>query len=261
MTTHAEVLAAGRAPASAVDVEIASVATAVPEHVNGQQEVAERAHKIYPQYARLDALYTNTGIERRYSVEPKEWYLQPHTWEERTHSYQRHALDLLERVATQAVAEAGLSLRDIDAIVTNTITGLAIPSLEARLMNRLAFRPNVERLPIFGLGCGGGVAGLSRAARMAQARPGSNVLFLTVDLCSLCLRINDPSLTMFVAGALFGDGAAGVVLRSHGAESRGSSAAPGKPALPASGRSANISGRTPSTSWAGTSRTTASASC
>ena len=58
--------------------------------------------------------------------------------------------------------------------------------------------------------------GLSRAARMAQARPGSNVLFLTIDLCSLCLRINDPSLTMFVAAALFGDGAAGVVLRSHG---------------------------------------------
>ena len=229
MTTHAQLLAAGRAPASAIDVEIAAVATAVPEHVNGQQEISERAHKLYPQYARLEALYTNTGIERRYSVEPKDWYLRTHTWEERTQSYQRHALPLLERVAAQAVAEAGLSLRDIDAIVTNTITGLAIPSLEARLMNRLAFRPNVERLPIFGLGCGGGVAGLSRATRMAQARPGSNVLFLTIDLCSLCLRINDPSLTMFVAGALFGDGAAGLVLRSHGAESRGSGAATSKP--------------------------------
>jgi alkylresorcinol/alkylpyrone synthase len=201
--------------AAAVEIEIASVATAVPEHVTGQAEVAERAHKIYPQYARLDALYTNTGIERRYSVEPKEWYLQTHTWEERTEIYQRNALDLLEQVAVQAVAEAGLTLRDIDTIVTNTITGLAIPTLEARLMNRLAFRPDVQRLPIFGFGCGGGVAGIARAARMAQAQPGSNVLFLTVDLCSLCLRINDPSLTMFVAAALFGDGAAGVVLRSN----------------------------------------------
>ena len=216
MTTHAEVLGARRATASPIDVEIVSVATAVPAHITGQQEVAERAYKIYPQYARLDALYTNTGIDRRYSVEPKEWYLQPHTWEERTETYQRNALDLLERVATQSVAEAGLTLRDIDTIVTNTITGLAIPSLEARLMNRLRFRPEVERLPIFGLGCGGGVAGIARAARMAQARPGSNVLFLTVDLCSLCLRINDPSLAMFVAAALFGDGAAGVVLRSSG---------------------------------------------
>jgi alkylresorcinol/alkylpyrone synthase len=220
MTTHSELLAAGRTTASPVHVEIAAVATAVPAHVTGQQEVAERAHKLYPQYARLEALYTNTGIERRYSVEPKEWYLRTHTWEERTQSYQRHALPLLERVATQSVAEAGLSLRDIDVIVTNTITGLSIPSLDARLMNRLGFRPNVERLPIFGLGCGGGVAGLARAARMAQARPGTNVLFLTIDLCSLCVRINDPSLTMFVAGALFGDGAAGVVLRSDNTRAR-----------------------------------------
>ena len=216
MTSYAELLAARSAPRSAIDVEILSVATAVPAHVTGQQDIAERAHKIYPQYARLDALYTNTGIERRYSVEPKEWYLQTHTWEERTDTYQRNALDLLETVAVQAVKDAGLNVRDIDTIVTNTITGLAIPSLEARLMNRLGFRPDVQRLPIFGLGCGGGVAGISRAARMAQAQPGSNVLFLTVDLCSLCLRINDPSLTMFVAAALFGDGAAGVVLRSPG---------------------------------------------
>lgn len=226
MTKHAALLAARRAPRSAVDIEIASVATAVPQHVTGQQEIADRAHKLYPQYARLDALYTNTGIERRYSVESEEWYLRTHTWEERTEIYQRNALDLLERIAVQAVAEAGLALSDIDTIVTNTVTGLAIPSLEARLMNRLGFRPDVQRLPIFGFGCGGGVAGIARAARMAQAQPGSNVLFLTIDLCSLCLRINDPSLTMFVAAALFGDGAAGVVLRSRdgGHDGRGDGA-------------------------------------
>jgi alkylresorcinol/alkylpyrone synthase len=84
MTTHAELLADRRAPEAAVEVEIASVATAVPRHVTGQTEISERAHKIYPQYARLDALYANTGIERRYSVEPEEWYLRTHTWEERT---------------------------------------------------------------------------------------------------------------------------------------------------------------------------------
>jgi len=225
MATQAEILAAARAagPATtpATAVEIASVATAVPRHIVGQQQAAERAQKVYPQFARLDALYTNTGIDRRYAVEPQEWYLEPRSWEERTASYQRHALELLEKVATQSVAEAGLALRDIDVIVTNTITGLSIPSLEARLMNRLGFRPDVERLPIFGLGCGGGVGGLARATRMAQARPGANVLFLTIDLCSLCLRVNDPSLAMFVSAALFGDGAAGVVLRSHAGERSG----------------------------------------
>jgi len=201
-----------------VRVEIASVATAVPRHVVTQEDAKFRAQKVYPQYARLEALYTNTGIDTRYSVEPVPWHLTTHTWEERTDTYQRNALELLETVAKQAVAEAGLALRDIDTIVTNTITGLAIPSLEARLMNRLGFRPDVERLPIFGLGCGGGVAGLARATRMAQARPGTNVLFLTVDLCSLCLRVNDPSLAMFVSAALFGDGAAGVVLQSRAGE-------------------------------------------
>ncbi|MEI9901149.1 MAG: hypothetical protein WDN31_14535 [Hyphomicrobium sp.] len=183
------------------------------------------------------------------------WHLATHTWEERTETYQRNALLLLEQVAIQSVTDAGLQLGDIDIIVTNTITGLAIPSLDARLMNRLPFRPDIERLPIFGLGCGGGVAGLARAARMAQGRPGANVLFLTVDLCSLCMRVNDPSLAMFVSAALFGDGAAGVVLRS-----REAGRAPAARCAAPSGRSANTSGRTPSTSWAGTSRTTGSAS-
>jgi alkylresorcinol/alkylpyrone synthase len=196
-----------------LDVEILSVATANPQHRVDQVQALERAKTVFPHLARMEALYSNTGIETRYSCEPYEWCQQPHGWEDRTETYQRHALDLLEKVAVAAVTEAGLELGDIDALVVNTITGLAIPSLDAKLMNRLAFRPTVERLPIFGFGCGGGVAGLARAARMAQGMPGANVLFLTVDLCTLCARPNDPSVAMFVSAALFGDGAAGVVLR------------------------------------------------
>src|SRR6516165_7020187 len=99
-------------------------------------------------------------------------------------------------------------------IVTNTVTGLAIPSLDALLLNGLKLAPTIERLPMFGLGCGAGVAGLSRAARLAHAKDGALVLFLTVDLCSLCLRVNDPSPAMFVSTALFGDGAAGLLLHN-----------------------------------------------
>jgi alkylresorcinol/alkylpyrone synthase len=227
MPTDTGLLAQTHASSSPVVVEIASVATAVPRHVVTQADANERARIVYPQYARLDALYTNTGIDTRYSVEPVPWHLTTHTWEERTDSYQRNALELLEQVARQSIADAGLEPGDIDVIVTNTITGLAIPSLEARLMNRVGFRPDVERLPIFGLGCGGGVGGLARSVRMAQARPGANVLFLTVDLCSLCLRVNDPSLAMFVSAALFGDGAAGVVLRSRPA-GKNAGAGPGR---------------------------------
>jgi alkylresorcinol/alkylpyrone synthase len=162
----------------------------------------------------MEALYSNAGVETRRWCQPIDWYLQERSWEERTTIFQRHALDLLEQVALDAVDQAGLRLDQIDAIVTNTITGLAIPSLDAMLMNRLEFAAHTERLPIFGLGCGGGVAGLGRATRVAQTMPGGNVLFLTVDLCSLCMRINDPSIAMFVSVALFGDGAAGVVLRN-----------------------------------------------
>ena len=175
--------------AAPTGIEILSVATAVPEHKVTTDDAAHRARTVFPHLARLDSLYTNTGIEMRYSVHPCDWYHVTRTWEERTASFQRYALVLLEKVAVDAVKAAGLEIRDIDAIVLNTITGLAVPSLDARLMNKLPFKPTVERLPIFGIGCGGGVAGLSRAARLAQATPGSKVLFLTVDLCSLCLRL------------------------------------------------------------------------
>lgn len=195
-------------------VEILSIATANPGIRLRQEDALAGARAVFPQFARLESLFSNTGIDYRYNCQPVEWYQQPHSWEERTEVFQKHALDLLQSIAIDAVAAAGLELRDIDMLVTNTITGLAIPSLDALLMNRLEFSPGVERLPIFGLGCGGGVAGLSRAARMAQGRPGANVLFITVDLCSLCARPNDPSMAMFVSAALFGDGAAGVVLRA-----------------------------------------------
>jgi alkylresorcinol/alkylpyrone synthase len=200
------------------DVEIASVAIAVPAHKIGQAEIGKRAREIFPHLPLLESLYGNTGIDNRYLCEPPDWYHQRHGWEARTAIFQRHALDLLEEVALKTTEAASIKLDDIGALIVNTITGLAIPSLDAKLMNRLRLPRSVERLPIFGLGCGGGVGGLARAARYAQAMPvGAHVLFLTIDLCSLCLRIADPSVAMFVAAALFGDGAAGVVLRNtHG---------------------------------------------
>ncbi len=196
------------------DVEIAGVATVVPQHKLDQIDAARRAKRLFPDLADYESLFRNTGIETRYACQPAEWYEREHGWEERTEIFLRHALDLLEDVARGAISAADIELKDIGAIVVNTITGLAIPSLDAKLMNRLDLPASVERLPIFGLGCGGGVAGLSRAARFAHAMPGGHVLFLTIDLCSLCLRVNDPSMAMFVSAALFGDGAAGVVLRN-----------------------------------------------
>ena len=126
---------------------------------------------MFPHLARHGKLYANTGIDNRYLCQPVEWYQQPHGWEERTEVFQQHALALLEEVRMPCHRAGWPRLDDIDALVTNTITGLAIPSLDALLMNRLDFRASVERLPIFGLGCGGGVAGLARAARWRKPCP------------------------------------------------------------------------------------------
>jgi alkylresorcinol/alkylpyrone synthase len=211
----------GSAPTGGFDVEILSVATANPAFELRQADAREHAKQLYPHLQSLWALYDNTAIECRYNCEPIDWYLKPHGWEERTASFQRHALDLLADVTVKTATAAGIALDAIDILVTNTITGLAIPSLDAKLFNRLKLAPTVERLPIFGLGCGGGVAGLARATRMAHASDRAHVLFLTVDLCSLCLRVNDPSPAMFVSGALFGDGAAGVLMRNTAGGARG----------------------------------------
>src|SRR5581483_11569447 len=131
--------------------------------------------------------------------------------------------DLLEKLTRETAQTAGIALDAIDMIVTNTVTGLAVPSLDAKLINRLKLAPTIERLPMFGLGCGAGVGGLARATRLAHGSDGAHVLFLTVDLCSLCMRPNDPSPSMFVSSALFGDGAAGVLLRNtrQGGSGRG----------------------------------------
>src|ERR1700733_8660109 len=182
--------------AAGFDVEVLSVATANPPYQLNQAEAAARAGYLYPHLKKLWRLYDNPCIETRYNCEPIEWYLKPHSWEERTASFQKHAVDLLADVTLAATKAAGVELGAIDILVTNTITGLAIPSLDAKLLNRLKLAPTVERLPIFGLGCGGGVAGLARATRLAQGSRNAHVLFLTVDLCSLCLRVNDPSPTM-----------------------------------------------------------------
>ncbi len=202
------------APAGGFDVAIMSVATAHPSFQISQAEAAERARALAPHLEALWSLYDNAAIELRDHCEPTDWYLKPHTWEERTASFQKHALDLLEEVTLKTVEAADIDLDAIDMLVVNTSTGLAIPSLDAKLFNRLKLAPTIERLPIFGFGCGGGVAGLARATRLTHATEGAHVLFLTVDLSSLSLRINDPSPATFISGALFGDGAAGVLLRN-----------------------------------------------
>jgi len=117
-------------------------------------------------------------------------------------------------VARKALAQAGLAPGEIDTIVTVCSTGIATPSLEARVASKLGFRADISRVPVFGLGCAGGVAGLSIASRLAQARPGTNVLFVAVELCTPAFRLDQLTKANIVAISLFGDGAAAVILRA-----------------------------------------------
>ena len=195
---------------------LVSLATAVPPFDISQAEVAERAVEAFaatPNAAAwLAPIYRNAEIDNRHSCVPASWYLERHDFGERNDLFLENAVELLAAAARRALDEAGLAADQIDAIVTVCSTGVATPSLDARVMEKLAFRRDVERLPIFGLGCAGGVLGLSRAAAMAKARPDARVLLLVVELCGLTFRLQDRSKSNLVATALFGDGAAAAVV-------------------------------------------------
>jgi alkylresorcinol/alkylpyrone synthase len=200
------------------DPRLLSVATALPPHCFDQQATLAAARAMFAHrmrdFDRLAPVFANAGIQTRHAVRPLDWYLEPHGWPERAAIFTDCALDLLEEAAAKALERAGLRPADIDAIVCVTTTGIATPSLEARLLDRMGFRPDTARLPIFGLGCAGGVLGLARAGMMARAMPGSTVLFLVVELCSLAHRSQEATPTNLVATALFADGAAAAVLRA-----------------------------------------------
>ena len=199
-----------------------ALATAVPEHVMRQSDALPAAARLFSQQAaeisprRLERIFGNTAIETRNTCETLDWYLQSHDFSDRNGLYLKHAAALLQRAAEDAIAEAGLTPGDIDMIVTVSSTGIATPSLDALLVENMPFNRDVQRLPVFGLGCAGGVQGVARAAAMARAQPGSNVLLLVVELCSLTLRHGDRSKSNIIATALFGDGAAGAVISTAG---------------------------------------------
>ncbi|MGC2525663.1 MAG: type III polyketide synthase, partial [Stellaceae bacterium] len=147
-----------------------SVATAVPPYRLDQGDVVRRVQALFgdaPGLDRLLPVFANAGIRARYSSVPIEWYDRPHGWAERNRVYIAAALDLLERTTIRLLDQAGIDKRAIDAVVTVSTTGIATPSLDALLIERLGLRPDVRRLPIFGLGCAGGAVGLARAAAQA----------------------------------------------------------------------------------------------
>ena len=197
---------------------LVSLATSVPQHTFLQKDVLAAAWDIlgsrFPDFARFASIFANTGIVKRHGVKPFDWYLTPRGWPERTEAFLEGAEALFIDVANKALASAGLRAADVDTVITVCSTGIATPSLDARVARRMGFRSDVSRVPVFGLGCAGGVSGLSIASRLAMAKPGANVLLVTIELCSLAVRLDEVTKANVIATSLFGDGAAAVVVRA-----------------------------------------------
>ena len=195
-----------------------SLATAVPPLVVEQAEAKARAREAFggkkALFDRLAGVFDNAGIARRHIVAPQDWYMSGHGWHDRNQVYLKAAEQLFIDAATAAIEKAGLTPSDIDGVVTVSTTGIATPSLEARVATRLGLRSDVRRVPVFGLGCAGGVNGLSIASRLAAADPGSMWLFVTIETCSISIRLDSDDPAAVVATALFGDGAAAAIVTS-----------------------------------------------
>ena len=197
-----------------------SLATAVPPHIAPQglaKDVARRAFGGKAAlFERLSGVFDNAAIGKRHIVAPIDWYERPHGWAERNALYLSATEQLFEQAAREAIEKAGLRADEIDGVVTVSTTGIATPSLEARVGPRLGLRQNVRRVPVFGLGCAGGVSGLALAARLAASEPGTHWLFVTVETCSISIRLDSDDPAAIVATALFGDGAAAAVVSTEG---------------------------------------------
>ncbi|MDH3741343.1 MAG: type III polyketide synthase [Hyphomicrobiales bacterium] len=208
-------------PSSAKRPLLRALVTAVPANVLEQRDVAVAAEALFSgrmgNFKRLKPVFDNAGIARRYAACPADWYTRPNDWQTRNDAYVRVSCQLFAEAAGKALAEAGLTAAEIDTIVTVSSTGIATPTIEARQVHGLGFRDTVRRVPVFGLGCAGGATGVSLAARLAAAEPGSNVLVVVIELCTLAFQYQETSKSNVVASALFGDGAAAaIVSTAHG---------------------------------------------
>ena len=199
-------------------VALLSLAIASPPFVLPQDDVEAVARALFSDrfqgFERMAPVFKTAGVRTRQVVCPIEWYLQPRGWPDRSAAYLEGAVSLFVDAASKALAEAALTAAEVDVIVTVSSTGVATPSLEAHAMSRMGFRPDVARVPVFGLGCAGGATGLGLAGKLAAAAPGAVVLLVAVELCSLAFRLDDLTKADIVATALFGDGAAACILRS-----------------------------------------------
>jgi alkylresorcinol/alkylpyrone synthase len=197
-------------------MHILSTATAFPEHYYTQRQVVDALLEFWgnnPKVAvALERLHLRTGVDGRYFSRRLDEYRALNTWGKVNNAWIETALALGERAIDCALQQAGLSREVIGAIYFVSVTGVASPSIDALLVNRMGLSPRIRRNPIFGLGCVAGAAGLARAADYVRAYPEQIALLLSVELCSLTWQRDDLSVANLISSGLFGDGAAAVLV-------------------------------------------------
>ena len=204
---------------------IAAVATAEPEYRLRQCEAREMARAFFaPTIRNVDRyldVFANAEIETRALAVPPEWFARPHGWGECNDRWIAAACQRGAEAARRCLGSAGLRPGDIDHVFFVSTTGLAAPSVDARIMLELGMCPHTRRTPIWGLGCAGGAVGLTRAADHARAYPHERALLICVELCSLTFQFDDRSIRNLVASSLFADGAAAVLVEGDALDGAG----------------------------------------
>ncbi|MGV8966174.1 MAG: type III polyketide synthase [Cellulomonas sp.] len=196
---------------------IASVLGVLPEHRYPQQQITATIGSLLtadgsPRRAVLERLHASSGVRSRHLAMPLEAYRDLTTFGQANDLFISLGTDLAERALRDALAAAGLAPEDVDFILFTSVTGISAPSIDALLVDRLGLRPDVKRVPVFGLGCVAGAAGIARVHDYLQGHPGDVAVLVSVELCSLTMQPGDDSMANLVSSGLFGDGAAAVVM-------------------------------------------------
>ncbi|CAN5512819.1 type III polyketide synthase BpsA [soil metagenome] len=202
------------------EARIAGIGTALPEHIVTQDDVRAVVGALFgdrfSQIERILQVFEHDHIRTRRFVRPISWYAEQHGFRDCNNVYIETATDLATLAATRAIEGSGHTAQEISAIVFVSTTGIATPSIESTVLQRLQCAATTSRIPIVGLGCAGGVVGLARAAEICRARNGAPVLLIAAEICSVTFQRGEPTKSNIVASSIFGDGAAAVVISGSG---------------------------------------------